>query len=1096
MTSHTPKATPRKRLLLFTILSVAILVVAWITYFLLTFDLNNYRQQAEERLSSLLSLSVKIGEVHYSLNDTNLALRVANLQIGNKDSTVQVDAPDILINLQWRGLLERNFKFTKISLAQPHIWVRPAINVKIDEDSAQTKRTPLMIDQALLYKISIDNLKIINGVVDIEIARPGWPAQQVKLTELDGELIDIHLNQVSQFTMKGDLRLPGQKRKSPWQLQGESSLKLDDIKGLAPHFNLGLKVKDLDLSTLGAALVKQPSSYSIEGISDLHLHIEGSPTGSIDFQAGLSSNDITLKPGPAYSNPIHFKHLSANGQLEAHGDHPGINNLSLQVDESRLTGSIGWAPHGQPFSATITLLNSNLTVSQVKKWLPDNQESLQPIRQKLLEQGSIQIERAEFTLFENTRSQTQGRIDRLKGELLQIAWDLENAPAAEITSLPFDFADNLWLINNGQGKLGSHQLTVNGTGEYKEGDIVFTSLDFSSDVRPSKLLEEWHIPPPQALTTSGNIAINGHLEGPPNRLNLDLRADLSQFSISHPVGLKLTPGAQDSLTLHATLTPQKISLDHGALKWSVLKGHLSGGYLDEDPDSLVIDALLTVNDLSRLAEAFPLLETLQLHGQADLSIAQRGLPENNRPEMILTLRDAGLSATSHIADLSLINGRVQLTPTGLTADNLRVHLGESPLVVQVQLADFTNPQLVLDVRAPSIRADELIFYSDKAMLRDINGHLEIDRNGLSFAPVDVRLDGGTKASVRGTISFHPPFDVRLDITSEFASISEVVNLWADRSGTKKKRSQPGLAESAGGERAEDEPLVPVRIHAQVKRGDLYGMSFHDASGVIVPTRERLSIHPLDFSVGEGYCNAQVLTEFSPEAPTLLRISGHAEEVDALEVYRELLNQKNIVRGKLRGDFYLYGEIGPNYLPSSYGNFSIQIRDGVLHQFHTLSKVFSLLNVLQIFALQLPDMDLEGMPFDTLSANFQLDKGNIRSEDLKIQSEAMNQVYIGELNLIDKELDLKVTIHPLGTVDKVVSHIPVAGWLLTGEDKALLTARFAIEGQVGDASVTLMPLDTLTKPTIGLLRRTLELPFKLFKDPQILWGGDASDEAEE
>jgi hypothetical protein len=186
-----------------------------------------------------------------------------------------------------------------------------------------------------------------------------------------------------------------------------------------------------------------------------------------------------------------------------------------------------------------------------------------------------------------------------------------------------------------------------------------------------------------------------------------------------------------------------------------------------------------------------------------------------------------------------------------------------------------------------------------------------------------------------------------------------------------------------------------------------------------------------------------------------------------------------------------GETGPNYLPSSYGNFNIQIHDGVLHKFPVLSKVFSLLNVSQIFAFQLPDMDTEGMPFDTLSANFNLDKGVLKTDDLKIQSEAMNQVYIGEFNLIDKEIDLLATIHPLGTVDKIISHIPVAGWLLTGEDKALLTASFSLKGKVGDASVMPMPLDTITNPTIGLLRRTLGLPFKLVEDPQILWGGDGS-----
>ncbi len=287
----------------------------------------------------------------------------------------------------------------------------------------------------------------------------------------------------------------------------------------------------------------------------------------------------------------------------------------------------------------------------------------------------------------------------------------------------------------------------------------------------------------------------------------------------------------------------------------------------------------------------------------------------------------------------------------------------------------------------------------------------------------------------------------------------------------------------------------IIIHASIAQGDLYGMAFHDATGVILPSRERLTIHPLDFSVGEGHCNAQVLVDFQRDAPALLRVSGHAEDVDALEVYRELLNQKNIVRGRLRGDFYLSGEIGSSHLPSSFGRFSVQISEGVLHQFQVLSKVFSLLNVSQIFALQLPDMHSEGMPFQTLSANFALDKGVLKSEDLTIQSAAMNMAYAGQFNLISKDLDLSLAIHPLGTVDKIVSRIPVAGWLLTGENKAFLTAHFTVQGKVGDLTVLPMPLDTLSEPTIGLLRRTLGLPFKLLQDPQIIWGGDTSEQKE-
>ena len=134
-----------------------------------------------------------------------------------------------------------------------------------------------------------------------------------------------------------------------------------------------------------------------------------------------------------------------------------------------------------------------------------------------------------------------------------------------------------------------------------------------------------------------------------------------------------------------------------------------------------------------------------------------------------------------------------------------------------------------------------------------------------------------------------------------------------------------------------------------------------------------------------------------------------------------------------------------------------------------------------------------MPFNTLTANFSLDQGILGSEDLKVASDAMNMAVVGESNLITKDINLTIQVHPLGTVDNVVSKIPIAGWLLTGENKALLTAYFSVTGKTDDFSVNSMPLNTISDQTFGLLKRTLGLPFKLLEDPQILWGGDASED---
>ena len=96
-------------------------------------------------------------------------------------------------------------------------------------------------------------------------------------------------------------------------------------------------------------------------------------------------------------------------------------------------------------------------------------------------------------------------------------------------------------------------------------------------------------------------------------------------------------------------------------------------------------------------------------------------------------------------------------------------------------------------------------------------------------------------------------------------------------------------------------------------------------------------------------------------------------------------------------------------------------------------------------------------------------------------------------LASKKLDLEMAVNPLGTVDKVVSRLPVAGWLLTGEDQALLTAHFTIKGPVDNVRVMPVPITTLSDKTIGLLRRTFSLPFKLIEDPKILWGGQDNSE---
>ncbi|NIR92198.1 MAG: hypothetical protein GWO08_00550, partial [Gammaproteobacteria bacterium] len=98
-----------------------LLIGAWIAYFIISFDLNDYRRHAEQRLASILSLPVAIGEMEYKFHGSRLALEITGIQIGDKNTPAEINAPKLLVDLQWSGLLQRDFRFGTISLLRPYI---------------------------------------------------------------------------------------------------------------------------------------------------------------------------------------------------------------------------------------------------------------------------------------------------------------------------------------------------------------------------------------------------------------------------------------------------------------------------------------------------------------------------------------------------------------------------------------------------------------------------------------------------------------------------------------------------------------------------------------------------------------------------------------------------------------------------------------------------------------------------------------------------------------------------------------------------------------------------------------------------------------
>ena len=123
----------------------------------------------------------------------------------------------------------------------------------------------------------------------------------------------------------------------------------------------------------------------------------------------------------------------------------------------------------------------------------------------------------------------------------------------------------------------------------------------------------------------------------------------------------------------------------------------------------------------------------------------------------------------------------------------------------------------------------------------------------------------------------------------------------------------------------------------------------------------------------------------------------------------------------------------------------------------------------------------GMPYTTITGSFSLKDGILSSEDLYVKSDAMNISIVGKVDIAKGELEQMIGVQPLQTVDKVVSHIPVVGWILTNETNSMISMYFDAKGKWDNPAVQAIPVKDIAQGVFNVFRRLFQLPMKLITD---------------
>jgi uncharacterized protein YhdP len=163
-----------------------------------------------------------------------------------------------------------------------------------------------------------------------------------------------------------------------------------------------------------------------------------------------------------------------------------------------------------------------------------------------------------------------------------------------------------------------------------------------------------------------------------------------------------------------------------------------------------------------------------------------------------------------------------------------------------------------------------------------------------------------------------------------------------------------------------------------------------------------------------------------------------------------------------------------------GGLRLEFEDGVIERFNILSKIFSILNVSQLLRGRLPDLKTKGLPYRQILANFYVKDGVATTEDFLVDSDAMKITLLGKIDLGKNFIDAKIGVHPLVTIDTLLGNVPIAGYILTGEDKGFISYFYRVKGNLEDPKIEAIPLKSIEETSWGVIKRLLQTPLRPFQ----------------
>ncbi len=309
--------------------------------------------------------------------------------------------------------------------------------------------------------------------------------------------------------------------------------------------------------------------------------------------------------------------------------------------------------------------------------------------------------------------------------------------------------------------------------------------------------------------------------------------------------------------------------------------------------------------------------------------------------------------------------------------------------------------------------------------------------------------------------------VRFEVDSPGIDLDETLKAgaWQDVFSVKARQAGPSdgkLVQGAGVVRAE---------RLKLKGLAMKGLSFN-----VELDEKETRLKDIAFGLNDGSASGALTFMRAPDDPVLFRLGMDIFDVNVQGLIKDLGAKGKVMSGDLNARVDLTGAKGKNPVSSGFnGGISLESRDGSLWKFLTLSKIFSVVNIISI-----SDLFEDGYPYSAVTGDFLVKDGIMTTGNLMLDALSMRMSGAGEIRLPAREIDGLLGLHPFVTIDKVITNIPLAGWIIGGKEKSTVSMYYEVKGLLKDPSIEPAPIKSIEKGILGVLERLIEAPAEAVK----------------